>query len=255
MKIDIKNLNVGDSVRGHLAVASAVVKQAKNGAYVEMVLTDGETNIVGKRWQSEVVPPVGTICEVMGLVEQFNNVPNINLKRVIPTDLPIDDYVRLGYLSSRVLAENIEIALQLIEDDELATLASHIISNMPEFYTSPGAYSVHHAFKGGLAQHTVEVVATAQQMAEALNRVGNYHLNMDLIIAGALLHDIGKATGYFMNGLAPEMSEWGKQVEHHVLGCHIVMTAAEEVEGGIDEEKLRRLCHCIAAHHGNLEWG
>jgi len=78
------------------------------------------------------------------------------------------------------------------------------------------------------------------------------YLNTDLLIAGVLLHDIGKAIEYTTEG-AFDFSDDGRLVGHIVRAVTLVETAASGM--AFPEDELRQLTHLIASHHGNLEWG
>ncbi len=121
-----------------------------------------------------------------------------------------------------------------------------------------GGKSIHHTELGSLLTHTAEVVETAIKLADIYNGVyGSRFINMDLLIAGALLHDIGKIkeldvdissgiSNYSINSLF---------MNHIVFGVIQVHDCASKLGYNIDSEEVKLLEHVICAHHGKLEYG
>lgn len=113
----------------------------------------------------------------------------------------------------------------------------------------PGSVSGHHAAVGGLLQHTTEVAAVGRTLARAC---GADH---DLVLAGALLHDIGKLDSYRWEGMFDHTDE-GRLLGHVVLGALALerRLTDEPTPPCSDTERLV-LTHLILSHHGRLEWG
>ena len=97
------------------------------------------------------------------------------------------------------------------------------------------------------------MVTQAVAQASAISKTTKQTFNMDLIITASILHDIGKLYTYAKKGMTFEVTEEGNFLEHIVMGTHIVMTAGQHV--GMLTETLLQVTHCIAAHHGKLQWG
>ena len=110
---------------------------------------------------------------------------------------------------------------------------------------------MHHAYTGGLLEHSVSVAIGARDMARHYSDF-KIPVNMDLVIAGALLHDIGKLESYSMNP-APQVTVSGIAVEHIAMGVGMFMKFAELEK--LDKNIALALGHIIASHHGKLEYG
>ena len=122
------------------------------------------------------------------------------------------------------------------------------------FSSAPGAIRIHHAYRGGLLEHTVGVVTLCQAAADLYPEA-----NRDLLLTGALLHDIGKLESY-TGALTIEGTDEGKLIGHLVLGVQMVETAiatiqAEKGEAAFPPALQMPLIHLILSHHGELEWG
>ena len=112
---------------------------------------------------------------------------------------------------------------------------------------APAARSMHHAFVGGLLEHTLSMAAIARFLSQHYP-----HVNGDLLLSGVLLHDLGKAYEYALeDGFA--YSEDGRLVGHIVRGIVLIEQSAAELD--FPAAELQQLIHLIASHHGTTEWG
>ena len=117
---------------------------------------------------------------------------------------------------------------------------------MKEFKRAPGAMSLHHAWLGGLLEHSLAVALSARETGK------NYGIDMDLLTAGALLHDIGKMREYEVT-TSIRVGEEGMLRGHTIIGEEMVREKARKV--GLDEKALMKLSHIILSHHGKHENG
>lgn len=120
------------------------------------------------------------------------------------------------------------------------------------FKASPAAKKRHHAYIGGLLEHSLNVAKLCEKLGSF------YNLNRDLLIAGALLHDIGKVREYVMRGGSIDISEEGKLIGHIVIGEEEIrdkIKKAEEKNGKFAGELKLKLLHMVVSHHGELENG
>lgn len=134
--------------------------------------------------------------------------------------------------------------------DPWHSLAAHILLDEPlltRFADAPAARTMHHAYIGGLMEHTLSMATLAELLA-----VHYPYVNSDLLLTGTLLHDVGKTEEYSIDG-SFGFSEDGRLVGHIVRAVTIIEKAAAELN--FPEEDLRQLIHLIVSHHGLLEWG
>ena len=138
-----------------------------------------------------------------------------------------------------------------IKSDSIRQFVINILEKKWNMFSIwPAATNVHHNYKSGLLQHTVNVVRTAYNISF------NYlDIDTDLVLAGSILHDIGKIYEYTEDG---RISNEGKLFDHINIGTRIIF---EEYYHGQDsvysfsERDLQHLAHIILSHHGKLEWG
>ncbi len=130
------------------------------------------------------------------------------------------------------------------------SLAAHLLLEGPmaeRFAAVPAARGMHHAYVGGLLEHTVSMAALARQVT-----VHYDYVNLDILLCGTLLHDLGKAEEYTLDeGFG--RSDDGRLVGHIVRGVVLIEAAAGALS--FPAEELQQLTHLIVSHHGTLEWG
>jgi 3'-5' exoribonuclease len=124
-----------------------------------------------------------------------------------------------------------------------------------QFERAPGSPSLHHAKLGGLLLHTYEVTNIARQTARTM-AVGSTRVNVDLVVAGALLHDVGKVEAYEIGPTGFSHSPCGLLLGHVVLGCLMLERRIASTRKPVcTEGQLLDLQHMILSHHGALEFG
>lgn len=119
---------------------------------------------------------------------------------------------------------------------------------LQQFASAPAARKMHHAYIGGLLEHSLSMANIAHQLADHYP-----YVNRDLLVSGALLHDMGKVIEYDVTkGFA--FTDDGRLIGHLVRAVVMVEQAAASL-GNFPEDDLRQLVHLITSHHGTNEWG
>jgi 3'-5' exoribonuclease len=151
----------------------------------------------------------------------------------------------------------LEIAQREIQDAALSRLvAAILIEHRATLLTLPAAVWHHHAFLGGFVEHVLSVTKNAMLLADRyLEEYPDLTppLSRDLVIAGAILHDIGKLRELAVGPSGAQFTPSGELIGHIVLGRDILLAAAEREP--IAAETLLRLEHLIIAHQRTAEWG
>jgi 3'-5' exoribonuclease len=116
------------------------------------------------------------------------------------------------------------------------------------FKAAPAAKKMHHAYVGGLLEHTLS-------MALLCERIGGHYsgIDMDLLLAGVILHDIGK-TAELIYGFGFDYSDEGRLLSHIVLGLQMVDEKLKQVPD-FPEDQAVLLKHMIVSHHGSRQFG
>ena len=140
----------------------------------------------------------------------------------------------------------------------LARLVREILDEHAElFQKMPAAQSMHHGFSGGLVEHLWSVTRVCTFL---ITHYADYYddlnppLDRDVIVAAAILHDIGKLRELDYHPVEAKYTKHGTLIGHIVLGRDMVRDKAREI-GDFPEETLLLLEHAILAHHGRAEFG
>ena len=196
----------------------------------------------------------GGVVRVQGQVGTWRDKPKIDVNEGKGSIAPAAEFDLADFLpvSSKDVEEMYGQLLALadgVEHEGLKALLAAFFRNQEfagEFKRAPGAMYLHHAFVGGLLEHSLGVAQIAR--ASALGR----ELDVDLLTAGALLHDVGKLKEFEVT-TSIKGSEEGMLRGHVVMGEEMVRAKARET--GLDEHALLKLSHMILSHHGALENG
>lgn len=144
----------------------------------------------------------------------------------------------------RELQEHIDA----VADDGTRVLLKRITTDAEaQLRTWPAAQTVHHAYRGGLLEHVLQVARVGLQLAQA------YDADRDLVLAGAILHDIGKLREIDYERAATYSRE-GNLVGHIGLGLLMVREAAAGI-ATLSADRLGEIEHLVASHHGTRELG
>lgn len=192
----------------------------------------------------------GTAVLVTGQAVSYKDALQINVTDMNPIAAP--DLAELLPSSQRPLAEMVAELQKVVDSlgQPWQSLVARLLLNetfLPLFSTAPAARSMHHAYVSGLLEHTLSMTAVADQLA------GHYpYVNRNLLLAGTLLHDMGKTMEYSMAG-SFDFTDDGRLVGHIVRA--IVMIEQEATALNFPPDDLRQLVHLVASHHGTTEWG
>jgi 3'-5' exoribonuclease len=158
----------------------------------------------------------------------------------------------------RLLCDLIDLASREIDDVPLRTLTISLLdSHRDQLLTMAAAMHHHHAYRGGFLEHVLSVTKTAAYLADKYrDHYPHLHppLSKSLIVAGAILHDIGKTQELVQQPAGADYTPKGRLIGHIVLGRDLVRSAAAAIPE-FDPELLLRLEHVILAHQGTPEWG
>ena len=148
-----------------------------------------------------------------------------------------DKFDRLDRLIKSVLTPGLRLVLDNVFEGE----------TYERFLRNPAGMRLHHAYIGGLLQHSVDVATLASSMADTIGGV-----DKDLIVAGALLHDVGKLREISASMGFPYTTE-GRLLGHISMSAAMVQEAAAKAR--VTGPKLQHLLHIVLAHHGEPEKG
>jgi 3'-5' exoribonuclease len=249
----VADLNEGALVDATFAVQRKARRRTRNGdPFLTVELADRtgrvpavvwkDVNLLGDRFEQ------GDTVRVLGRVASYGGRLQIEVR-----DLErVDEGDPLELVpGSRRDAETLDGFLEFLAGEVyhpgLAALVGGFMNDgrIRERMRNAPAAETHHAYAGGLLEHTVAVAALCREAAQLHPR-----LNGDLLLAAALVHDLGR-TETFTGGVTIALSEQGRLLGHVLAGVRMIDAQAREV--GLDQETLLPLLNAVAGHHGPLE--
>jgi 3'-5' exoribonuclease len=256
--IPIRDLKPGDHVLQFFKVKSKDAKTTRNGQeYLDLSLGDAGGVIrakmwpdVIKKWGKEFEP--GDVVKILGRVESYREVNQLVIDKL--RTLAEDERPDLSSLTRSTEHDIGDLYQELLsragglDPAELADLTVSLLeSNRDKLEVCPAAKMVHHAYTGGLVEHTVNVVRKVDSLVDL-----EPDINRSLAVAGAILHDIGKVLELAATG--EKRTVEGRLLGHLILGVLMVKEAA--VRKGLgDAPWLTELIHIMVSHHGGPELG
>jgi 3'-5' exoribonuclease len=249
---------------GVYCIYNAQLGQTKAGKpYLKALIRDKSGQIAARMWniteqQFKALPTNGFVW-LEGQTQPYQGerqliVQDIKAVEVAPEDLPnllpaTDKDV------DQMMAE-LRTLLGTLKHPAIKALVDEYLSDKPlmeALRASPAAVSMHHAYLGGLLEHTLQLCTLADLMLPRYPK-----LNRDLVITGLFLHDLGKCLELSYEYGFTYTNE-GQLVGHIVLGSLWLQRKAEAIKarGGVElpHEALLVLHHIILSHHGILEYG
>ncbi len=192
----------------------------------------------------------GLAVLVSGQTNNYKNVLQVNITDLnLAGDIDLSELLPSSQRSRSDMLAELQGQIKQLEEPwrELVTQILLEDDFLALFADAPAARMMHHAYIGGLLEHTLSMASLANVLASHYP-----YVNKDLLLAGTLLHDMGKTAEYSVDG-SFGFSEDGRLVGHIVRGVVMVEKAAAELD--FPQEELRQLIHLILSHHGTLEWG
>jgi 3'-5' exoribonuclease len=234
-------------------------RNGRSGPFLVLLLQDRTGEIHAKVFQdvdsADQQFTVGEFVAVQAHGNLFNQRVELivdKIRRVIPEDDKLgfreEDCIPCSPRPLDQMWQELLARVAAVDHPHLRTLLSQIVErNADRLRVWPAARQVHHAYRGGLLEHVLKIMETGVFLA------GAYGARSDLIVAGALLHDIGKLDELTYE-VATDYSLEGNLVGHIVLGVGIVRDALREIPDFPRELGLE-LEHLILSHHGSKELG
>lgn len=229
----------------------------KPGAFLSLSCQDRSGVIQGKMWE---YPPqvLGWLKEqdiffIQGVASDYRGTLDLTIEeiRMIPKeDVDLTTLLPSSPISAFELETRLTALIDKIQKTELRSLVRQFLDH-PEwggaYRQAPAAVKIHQAYLRGLWEHSVRVAELADGIA------GHYQsMDRDLVLTGALLHDIGKI-GEYSYGRGIKFTTEGRLLGHIVLGLEILSGEIDKMTE-FPRELRYKLLHIISSHHGKYEW-
>lgn len=263
----VATLRVDEQVDGVFACTRKERQTTRSGSpYLTLELRDSTGTITGRAFRDADLLAGrferGELVRVGGRVERFREQLQIDVRTIARAEGEAADpaqFLPRAYRDLDELEGFLEHLTREIYDRDLRALLEGLLGDAPlraQIRLAPcsipaaagssggGRYSAggaHHAYLGGLLEHTVAVASMAVEMCTLHPR-----LDRDLLLSAAIVHDLGK-TGEFTYGAEIERSREGLLLGHVEIGLRLI---AEHAPKGLQAERRLALEHCVIMHHG-----
>jgi 3'-5' exoribonuclease len=269
--MQIKNINSSQPVSGRYMIAENQLRTAKNGSnYLAMKIVDSTGELAVKVWDAgeEIFRrmAVGSIIELNQVSPKYFkdqiqlewDSKNSNAFRLVPeAEINYSEFLPQAPGELSDYWARLSQKIDSVKEPALKRVLDFFFTDrefVARFLRVPAALKRHHAYVGGLVEHTVGVVSLCDAASQYYPWV-----NRDLLITGAILHDIGKTRTYKI-GRGFDGTDEGKLIGHLILGVEMVEKAIASVNIEPNEQDFREalrnnLIHLLVSHHGIMEWG
>lgn len=256
----IENFKEGDSIQGFYLCVQKHIRHTRSGdLYLDLKLRDISGHISGKIWDtvSELNEKfeAGDAVVVSGDVESFMDRPQLVVRKI--NKATVQHYSRYGFDPAHIVPTSkkdpikmwneIEDIINGMKNEYLQSLVATIYkSNKKQLMIHPASVKMHHNFRSGFLEH----ILTMAQIAKKISPL--YSVDLDLVLAGVLLHDIGKLKE-INSEYEAEYTDEGNLIGHIVIGRDMVLSAINKIRK-FPEDLSQKMEHIILSHQGKYEW-
>lgn len=257
-KLLVKDLKPGTEVSELFALRKKELKEFDGKNFLKLELGDKSGRIDAVLWDRAVEYDqqieAGDVVKVKGFTSSYKNTLQIKVDDIltVPTEkVDLQDFLPVADKSPEELLEQYKKIAFSLKNLHLKALMEKILADeniVEKLKVAPGGKLWHHSYLGGLLEHTLQIAEICQKTSEMYALV-----DRDLLLAGALLHDLGKITSYQISTFI-DFTDEGRLLGHIVEGDRMVHEKIKEVPE-FPAELAMKLRHLILSHQGELEMG
>ncbi len=258
-KIYVKDIKAGDKVTDtFLAVEKNLAFSQKGSPYLNVRLRDRTGDIEGRVWERATdmnkLFKKGDVVQVNSRAASYKNALQLSILDIRKTDekeVDLRDYAPVSRFAVQDMLGDLLRYIEGVKNPHLRGLLDAFFQDeqvVEGFKLAPAAKGFHHVYLGGLLEHTVSVL-------KLLDLVSTHYDNLDrdLLIAGGILHDVGKIAE-LSSGPTFEYTDTGRLIGHIVLGVEMLNAKVATLDD-FPEQLAMELRHIVLSHHGTLEYG
>ncbi len=258
----IKTLQDKDTVQDRPFLVKDKVKgMGKNGRpFLSLLIGDKTGHIDARVWDrvEEIADSfdIGDIVLIKGQIQVYLNRKQVivhKLERAIDGQFQKEDFVIEGRkIDTHALFSELVSIVNKLESNPikqliLDSIQDEEIKNL--LLKAPAAKTIHHAHRGGLLEHVISICGLMKSISLHYKFV-----NYDLLIFGAIFHDLGKVWELDINNDQIQYSHKGRLLGHMQLACELIDRKAQRILG-FPEDLKEIMKHIVLSHHGKLEYG
>jgi 3'-5' exoribonuclease len=263
------SIQAGQSLSGErfLLVNPQLGTSRGGGPYLRCLLRNAASQVAGRCWSFDVQRlrslQDAPVVEVDGHVVDWQGAAQVNIESIEAVDVDRDELLSLMPVTSSdvgLMFREVRALLLSIECPGLRALAEAFLDDDPlmsRFREAPAGIRKHHAWIGGLLEHTLQVMRLADRIC-SLYAETEISIDRDMLMLGAFLHDLGKTSELdWSRGFT--YTRQGDLVGHIVIGASLIDEKVGEAElaGGVplEPERVQHLIHLVLSHHERPEYG
>jgi len=258
--LDVTAFNEGDTVEGFYLVKEKTMRQTRQGKdYLDLEIMDRTGSICAKIWDdAEDIHETfgaGDIIKIRARVGAYNDRLDLTIKKVRASisddELKVADFMPTTPYDIDELFESMLAILSTIEHPDLKALIDSYLENdefCATFKQCTASKKIHHAYCGGLLEHTCSVVTILEFFSKHYDGI-----DRDILLTGGFLHDLGKMKE-LSHGADMSYTTPGTLNGHMYLGAEMVRKQIESMDS-FPDALATEIIHMILSHQGELEWG
>ncbi|MBW2671088.1 MAG: HD domain-containing protein [Deltaproteobacteria bacterium] len=255
----ITDIKAGDVVDDIFVLAEKILSQKRDGDnFLNVTLSDKTGTLKGVVWNNvdQIAAAVtsGDFVSIRGTIGEYKGMLQLIVKGMDPCAPEVVDPSDFLPATSRDIDGMFQRLVKITESLTTPYLKKLFDAFWKDkefvrkFKTAPAAKKMHHAYIGGLLEHTLSMTSLADKVA------GHYSgIDRDLLVSGAVLHDIGKIDE-FEYQFKIDYTDEGRLLNHIVIGIKMVDEKLSGIED-FPEDRILLLKHLIVSHHGAREFG
>ncbi len=254
----VAGLKAGTTVESVYLLSSKEARTTKAGKpYFKLKLSDRTGNVDCMVWEAAAMDDAaktGDLVVVTARVSEYQGRPQLEatvVRAAPPGSADPRDFLPSTYRDIEELKGFLRFHIDSVSDRDYSALLRTIFGDesfFEIFCTAPAAKVYHHAYLGGLVEHTVAVAEMCDFVGQQYGRI-----DRDLLMTAALLHDVGKTRELsFETNI--DFTDAGRFLGHVIQGVTLITEKTAKLPA-FPEPKLQLLLHCVVSHHGELEWG
>ena len=227
--------------------------------FMRLILGDKSGTVRGIIWDIKKIPHTikkGDVLSIRGDVNEYHGLQVIvkEAYKISSENIDRSLFQPVANKAPEIMFKELEeIINENVKDQYLVALLNSFFGDedfLKRFKEAPAAKTIHHNYIGGLLEHSLETAIFCQKIA----LMHPDYINKDLLITGAVLHDIGKVEEYDSDSFNFDITNRGKLIGHITLGRDILRAKIEKIDGFPEDYKLE-MEHILLSHHGQREWG
>ena len=257
-KTYVKDIKAGDFVEDIFVLSEKNLSQKRDGNnFLNLTVSDKTGVLKGVMWDNvDELPDTvtsGTVVKIKGNVSEYRKSLQLVVKSMtlMKNDIDPADFLPATHRDVDQMFQRLTQITDSIESAPLKNLMAAFWSDtefIQNFKSAPAAKMMHHAYVGGLLEHTLSATLLADKLA------GHYKgVDRDLLIVGTILHDIGK-TKELSYGVTIDYTDEGRLLSHIIISTMMVQEKIATMPV-FPKETADLLIHMIISHHGEREFG